>query len=191
MTLAFKGFAEIERGFRQVAVATARGEARAVRRTGVTIVANQSRAIAQIANMKIGAIKAQLVTKTQPTPDRPRVVFEVKSKGIPLKEFNGTRQTKKGVSVQVLKSQPRQTLRAAFGVAKFSSNYFGRVGVGRKDYASPHVGRLPIKKLYGPSVLSQYVKEPIQAAGRNTWNDRLPVELDRETAFALKKAGLI
>jgi hypothetical protein len=51
--------------------------------------------------------------------------------------------------------------------------------------------REPIKKLFGPSILSQYIKAAIQQVGSDTWAERLPIELARETDFALKQAGLI
>ena len=151
----------------------------------------QVRELAKTINVRSGDIRKEIVTKAQPTPAQPRVVFEVRSKGIPLAAFIGTRQTKKGVTVQVLKGSPRKTLRAAFGVDKFGGNFFGRAGKGSKRYASPHVGRLPIAKLFGPTILSQYIKDEIQKVGADTWAERLPIELARESTFALKQAGLV
>jgi hypothetical protein len=58
-------------------------------------------------------------------------------------------------------------------------------------YGSPHVGRLPIVKLFGPDILSQYIKDAIQQVGIDTWRRRIEIELDRETTFALTQAGLI
>jgi hypothetical protein len=169
----------------------AKGEARAVKRVGVTLAANQSRAIAQIVNLKVGTIKGAIRTVVQPTPDAPRLVFEVRAKGIPLKEF-GARQTRGGVSVAVLKGGPRALLKAAFQLDRFGGNFFGRAGTDNpKRYSAPHVGRLPIVKLYGPNVLSQYIKDSIQKTGADTWNERLPIELERETNNVLRQAGLI
>jgi hypothetical protein len=190
VSLKVKGLRELAKSFDTAARAMGSAEARAVKRTGTTIIAKQSRAIVETVNLKVGTVKKELRTVQQPTAKQPRVVFEVKQRGVPLGEFIGTRQTKKGVSVQVLKGKPRQVLGAAFGAKSKGGAYFGRVAKGTKKYGSPHVGRLPIAKLYGPNVLSQYIKEAIQQAGVDTWEKRLPIELERETAFALKKAGL-
>lgn len=191
MSLTFSGLKETQRAYAAAAKAMGRAEARAVRRTGVTIRAEQTREITKTVNLRAGAVRNEVVVKSQPTADRPRVVFEVKSKGIPLASFLGTRQTKKGVSVKVLRGGPRALLRAAFGVEKFGGNFFGRAGKGTKRYGKPHVGRLPMVKLFGPNILSQYVKDAIQKVGVNVWEKRLPVELERETNFALKQVGIL
>lgn len=191
MSLIVKGLRELESSFTKASKAMGSAEARAVRRTGVTITARQSRAIADTVNLRVGTIKRELVTKSQPTAAQPRVVFEVRERGVPLAEFIGTRQTRKGVAVKTLKGSPGATLPAAFirnGVV------YGRAKTGSKlkpRYGSPHVGRLPIVKLYGPNVLSQFIKEAIQTTGSDTWTERLPIELEREATFALTKAGLI
>lgn len=189
--LKFEGLKEMQRGYSRAAGAVAKGEARAVRRVGVSIRADQTRGITELLNVKASTVRDAIEVKTQPTASAPRVVFEVRSKGIPLASFAGTRQTRKGVSVQVIKGQPRQLLRAAFGIDKYNGNFFGRVAVGSSKYGSPHVGRLPVAKLFGPNVLSQYIKDAIQQRGVKVWESRLPIELERETNFALKQAGVL
>lgn len=186
-----QGLKELERDYRKAAGAMGKAEARAVNRVGVTIIAAQSRGIADTVNLRVGTIKKELRTKRKATPAQTSIVFEVAGRGVPLKEFIGTTQTKKGVSVRVLKKGPRATLTAAFGSKKAGGNYFGRVAQGTKKYGSPHVGRLPIAKLYGPNVLSQFVKDAIQDLGKQAWESRLPIELEREANFALRNAGLI
>jgi hypothetical protein len=195
--LKFTGLKELQASYAKAAKAMAAGEARAVKRVSTTIVANQSRAIAGIVNLKIGTIKAAIETVKQPTASSPQVIFQVKGKGIPLGQFIGVRQTKSGVSVQVLKGGSRKVLRSAFISNKLGSSakgfpVFGRAGkADKRRYGSPHVGRLPIIQLFGPDILSQYVKDIVQKAGSDTWSQRLPIELDRETTFALKTAGLL
>lgn len=191
MTLSFRGLKELQQSYRKAAGAMGRAEARAVARVSTSIIARQSRDMAARVNLRIGTIKGSIATRQKPTDSAPRVVHEVRSRGIPLREFIGTRQTRKGLSVQVLKGGGRAVLRAAFLVGKFGRNAFGRAARSGDRYGSPHVGRLPLRKLYGPTVLSQYVKPEIQEAGAATWNDRLPVELERESRFALEQAGLL
>jgi hypothetical protein len=189
--LSTTGLKELAQSYSTAAKAMAAGEARAVKRVSVTIIANQSRAIANVLNLRIGTIKDALTIVQQPTPTQPRVVFQVAAKGIPLGDFIGTRMTKAGLSVQPVKGGKRTILKAAFTNSKLNGKFFGRVGKGTASYGSPFVGRLPITKLFGPDVLSQYVKDPIQQVGIDTWNARLEIELDRETTFALTKAGLL
>lgn len=191
MSISFRGLNELQQSYRKAADAMGRAEARAVARVSTSIIARQSRDMAAVVNLKVGAIKGSIVTRQKPTDSVPRVVHEVRSRGIPLRDFNGTRQTRKGLSVQVLKRGPRTVLHAAFLVAKFGRNAFGRAARSGDRYGTPHVGRLPLRKLYGPTVLSQYVKPEIQQSGVVTWNDRLPVELERESRFALQQAGLL
>jgi len=190
MGITVRGLSEIEKSYRAAAKLVARTQARAVARVGVTIVAEQARAITARVNLKVSTVKATIVTRKKPSISDVRLILEVKEKGIPLKDY-GARQTRKGVSVKVLKGGGAKTLRAAFGAGKFGGNFFGRVGKGSKKYASPHVGRLPIAKLYGPSILSQFIRDDISKKGVEAWDRRLPIELDRETSFALSQAGLI
>jgi hypothetical protein len=165
------------------------GMARAVQRAGTTIKAEQSREIAQRLNLRAATIKNELTVKRQPKPGTPEIVFAVKARGVPLHEF-GARQGKRGVSVKVFKQGSRALLTAAWQAKRFGGKILGRVSASnRKQYGSPHVGRLPLKPLFGPNVLSQYITDTVQRRGADTWARRIPIELERELAFALKKAG--
>lgn len=173
----------------------ARAEARAVRRSGVSVVAQQARAIAQIVNLRISTIKKSIRTVQQPSPDRPRVTFEVRGESIALREF-GARQTSKGVSVLVLRASGRRVVAGAFMAHGYGNNLqvFRRTGESKRFMkAGRYIGKLrePIEKLYGPDVLSQYLKDTIQQAGADTWNARLPVELEHECTRELRACGLI
>lgn len=197
MSFTTKGLVEMERSYRTAAKRLAAGEARAVRRTGVTISARQARAIAGIVNLRIGTIKKKIVTVRQPTADAPRVVFEVEGEGISLREY-GARQTRAGVSVLILRGAGRKIIPGAFMARGYGNNLqvFRRTGLAKRlmqagRYKGTGILREPIEKLWGPDVYSQYVKDAIQRVGTETWNERLAVELDRETDFALKYAGLI
>jgi hypothetical protein len=195
--LKITGLKELERSYRTAATKMASAEARAVKRSGVTITANQSRAIGAIVNLKVSTIKRQIVAIRQPTPGDPKIVFEVRGQGIALREY-GARQTKKGVSVLVLRGGGRKIVKHGFLAKGFGGNLqvFQRTGEPKRKalagrYAKARYKREPIEKMFGPDVFNQYVKEAIQQAGVRTWRDRLPIELERETAFALKYAGLI
>jgi hypothetical protein len=190
--LSTTGLKELARSYSTAARAMAAGEARAVKRVSTTIIANQSRAIADTVNLKIGTIKNAIAIVQQPTAQNPRVVFEVREQGIALSDFIGTRQTRAGLSVQVLRGGKRAILPGAFLSSKLGGKAYARASKANlARYGSPRVGRLPIIKLFGPSILSQYLKDAIQKVGADTWTLRLEIELDRETTFALTKAGLI
>ncbi len=195
MSLLIRGLKELERSYREMAAVTGKAEARALNRVATTITAQQSRAIAQVVNLKVSVIKAKIVNVQRATDDSPRIVFEVVGEGIALREF-GARQTRAGVSVLVLKGGGRKIVPGAFMAKGFGGNLqvFKRTGQAKRIMAAGrYKGKLrePIEKLFGPSVLSQYVKDAIQQVGADTWNTRLPIELERETTFALQRAGLI
>jgi hypothetical protein len=191
MGLITKGLRELERSYKKVAHQLHIAEARAVKRAGVSVRAAQVRDIAAQINLRAGTIRDEVRIAKDATSKNLSVTFRVKERGVPLKEFIGTNQTRKGVSVKVIKASTRQTLGAAFGARKFGGHFFGRVAKGSKKYGNPHVGRLPIAKLYGPSILSQYIKDAIAQKGAETWHTRIEIELQRETTFALRKAGVI
>ena len=190
--MTFTGLKEMQASFAKAARGLAAGEARAVRRVGVTIAAEQARAVAQVMNLRISTIKAAIVITQQPTPSNPSVTFQVRAKGIPLTDFIGTRMTKAGLSVQPLKGGKRSILPGAFISQKLGGNAFARASQANlKKYGTPRVGRLPIIKLFGPQIISIYERDAIQKVGADVWNTRLEIELDRETTFALTQAGLL
>jgi len=195
MTFSVNGLRELERSYRTAAAAMAKAEARAVRRAGVTIATRQARAIVEIANLKVTAVKAAIVTKRQPTPDSPQVVFEMREKPISLIEYGG-RGSWKGASVQVLKAGGRKKVKGGFLTKspQGAPQIWKRTGEPKRLMTQGrYAGQLrePIDKRFGPSILSQYIKDAIQQTGADTWAERLPIELERESDFALKQAGLI
>lgn len=194
MSFRLRGLQELEKSYRTASRRMAAGEARAVRRVGVTIAARQARAISRVVNLNVGVIKREIATVRQPTPGSPLVAFQVTGKGIALREY-GARQTRRGVSVLVLRGGGRKIVPGAFLARGYGGNLqvFRRTGLPKRVMqAGRYTGkkREPIEKLFGPDVFSQFIKEAIQEVGRRTWRERLAVELDRETEFALKYAGL-
>lgn len=193
--LIVSGLKELERSYRQAASRMASAEASAVRKAGVTIAARQSRAISAIINLKISTIKSKIVAIKKPTAGDPRIAFEVRGEGIALREF-GARQTRKGVTVLVLKGGGRKVVKGAFMANGYGNNLqvFKRTGLPKQRmkagrYAGARFKREPIEKLYGPDVFSQYVKAQIQAVGDNTWRERLSIELEAATKYALDYIG--
>jgi len=184
------GLQELQRGFASLGKATARGEARAVNRVSTTIVAAQSRAVVQRLNLKVSRVKEAVRISQKATPDQPRIVIQVERRPIGLIEFGGTWRGLKsqGASAAVLRGEGRHTYAGTFIAIGRSGN---RQIFDRKIVGGKRAPRLPLKPLYGPSVYSQFLRDDIQKVGVDTWQIRLPIELDRETQFALQQAGLV
>jgi hypothetical protein len=165
------------------------GEARAAKRAGTSVRAAQVKEIGRALNVRAGGIRDAIAIKHDAKAASPSVTISAVRKGVALDKFVGTRQTKKGLSVKVLRAGPRSTLSAAFLAKTKGGAAFGRVAQGSKRYGTPHVGRLPIAKLFGPGPGDRLATEPVQQLGAKTWQERVEVELRREEAFALKKMG--
>lgn len=197
--LTVRGLKELETSYRRAADAMARAEARAVNRVATTIVARQSREIVKIANLKVGPVKRSIELKKKATADLPRLVFEVHAKPISLIEYGG-RGSWKGATALVLRQGGRKKVKGGFLTKspQGAPQIWKRTGEPKRlakkgRYSKGRLAkqlREPIKKLWGPSILSQYIKPEVLQIGNDAWTERLPIELARETAFALKQAGL-
>lgn len=186
MALRIRGLKDLERDYRTAGRKLGRAEAAAVRRTGTTIRARQARAVRDIAHLKVGEIKRAITVVRKPTAAKPSISFEVKEKGVPLIHY-AARQTRKGVTVKVLRASGRQRVSARDGGGTpFIET--GRGG-GRQVFARTGKARLPIRKLWGPSIYSQYVKPAVADTGDRTWAQRLPIELDRAVGNVLRRLG--
>lgn len=182
----------IDKSFKEARHLLHIAKARAVKRASVSVVKVQSQALGAEVNLRAGAIKKAIKVRENTNDVHPSVTHAVEMEGMPLREFIGTRVTRKGVSFKALKKGSRSVFRAAFVVPKYGAHFFGRAGTQNdKEYGRPHVKRAPIVKLFGPSILSRYLKPAVQKKGSDTWWNRIPIELAREEAFALKKAGVI
>jgi hypothetical protein len=189
MSFRVTGLKELERGFTKLGAATARGEARAVNRVSTTIIAQQSRAVVARINLRVGRVKEAVRLRQKATPDQPRIVIEVQRRAVGLIEFGGRwRGTKsEGASALVIRGKGRHIYAGTFIAIGRNGN---RQIFDRKVVGGKRAPRLPLKTLYGPSVYSQFLRDDIQRVGSDTWAIRLPIELDRETRFALKQSGL-
>lgn len=103
---------------------------------------------------------------------------EASGRPIPLREYQA-RQTKKGVTVKVSPGGRKLVVNA--GNAAFQLERYGQ-----HVYARTGKTRLPIKKLYGPSIPATFLKEKVvqamdRVAGDN-WPKRFAEELKYELA---------
>jgi hypothetical protein len=100
-------------------------------------------------------------------------------KTIPLREYQA-RQGKRGVTVKVTPGRRKVVVHAgnkAFQIDKFGKHVYVREGK----------GRLPIKKLYGPSIPATFVKDKVVHAMNAVGGENWPKRFSEELAFELSK----
>lgn len=103
----------------------------------------------------------------------------VTGRPIPLRDYKA-RQTKRGVTAQVSPGKRRLISHRgnrAFIVQKLSGHVFAREGK----------ARLPIKKLFGPSLPSTFVQAEVRAAWTATAREALPRRLAEEVRYELSR----
>lgn len=106
----------------------------------------------------------------------------VTGRPIPLRDYKA-RQTKKGITAQVSPGKRKLVSHrgnAAFFVQKIGGHVFARQG---RD-------RLPIKKLYGPSLPSTFAQEEVRKAWTATAVEVMPKRLAEEMRFELSKISV-
>lgn len=146
--------------------------------------------------------KAKVIRKTfkisKATVFRPTGVILSTGKPLGLIHFKA-RQTKKGVTLQIKKKEPRKFLKHAFiatmpsghkGV--FWREYKGTRGATRKGmaYAAiPRKYRLPIKELYGPRVPDILSNEPVMKPILDKAKRRLRKNFSHELNFLFSRLG--
>lgn len=100
---------------------------------------------------------------------------------IPLKDYKA-RQTQKGVTVSVSPGARKlieHRGNRAFIVDKIGGHVFAREGK----------GRLPIKKLFGPSLPSTFVQDEVKRAWTATALEAMPKRLAEEMRYELMRMG--
>ena len=108
----------------------------------------------------------------------------IKAQGAALTDFRGTRQTKRGLSVQIYKGRPRKVLKGRF----IYPGRRGGVSAERMMMSTGRVPRGPIKLLFAPG-LAQYASKPrILGALRDHAQERFGIELERDVAYRLAGA---
>jgi hypothetical protein len=138
--------------------------------------------ITGIYNMRAKDAKAGVKLVSRSGPQRLRVVWAGKGRPIPLKSYSarviggGRRNTvgRAPVTVEVFKGKPK-TVRGGF--------------IGPNGHVFKRIGqsRLPIKKLHGPALPSQFANEQVQLALVSVTNRVLPGRLESEMVRELRK----
>ena len=162
---------------------------RALNKTATTVRQRSGVEIRTVLNLKAKAVKDQLSIKKARGND---AVAEIRSrhKSVPLIQYNGVRQTKKGVSVRMRKDKPRKLFKGAF----ISTMPSGHKGVFRRSSRATHHSKgrartsspnLKINELRGPTVQSVFA-EKLDALVR-IGDPILELNLSREIDFVLSK----
>ena len=113
-----------------------------------------------------------------------RLIVDLIARGrpIPLREYGAT-QTQRGVTVRVTKGAKRAVVvhqgNRAFAVQKYGDHVYAREGK----------ARLPIKKLYGPSIPTALTNEAAQHAILRKGQTSFLARLKEELRFESRKAG--
>lgn len=150
---------------------------------GLNKTAGNVRTTASSAIRKRRALSAKVVREAlairKASPDRLVSSLVVTGRPIPLRDYKA-RATKKGVTAHVSPGKRKAISHRgnrAFIVQKLSGHVFAREG---KE-------RLPIKKLFGPSLPSTFVQQEVKAAWTATARDALPKRIAEEVRFELSK----
>lgn len=156
-----------------------RAVVRAANRTLTGTRSEASKSLRKRVNLKASTIKDQMRTYKASTA-RPAARIEVPYRPISLKEY-GARQNRRGLSVRVLKTGGRKRIKSGFVASELGGHAFVRVG---KE-------RLPIRKLFGPTLQSQ-VEVVIPKLQEDyidpTFEKRLEEQINWEIEKAKRKA---
>lgn len=146
--------------------------ARALNKTVMEVRTEARREIRKTRKLPVRVINASLKVRKA---HKSRLVATITASGepIPLRDYGAT-QRRKGVTVNV--SGRRKIVKDAFIVDKIGRHVFKRVG---------HA-RLPIKKLYGPSLPTAFVTRAVTAAmtkkAAKAWPKNMSHQLRRITS---------
>lgn len=160
-----------------------RGPARRAIIRGLNKTAANVRTSASSAIRKRRALSAKTVREAlairRATAQRMVSSLVATGRPIPLRDYKANR-TKRGVTVRV--SPGKRTLvqhrgNKAFIIDKIGGHVFAREGK----------ARLPVKKLYGPSLPSTFLQQEVRAAWTATAQEAMPKRLAEEMRFELSK----
>ena len=177
-----QGIEQVQRALQQLGSAVRdRLMVNALHRAGKAMETMADRAVRETLNLKTADTK-RVIAVRKPSKSLPIVTLFVSHKPIRLAHY-GARQTKRGVTVKVLRRGARKRVGRAFLLRHAS----GKVVLLQRE--GPE--RLPIKPLFGPEpyqVIRQKNLEPkIAAKGREVFVSRFAHEWQREVERAASR----
>jgi hypothetical protein len=155
-----------------------RAISRALNKTAANVRTAASTAIRAKRSLSASTVRKALAIK-QANPNRLVATLSVTGRPIPLKEYRAN-QTKRGVTVLVSPGKRKLVEHAgnkAFFIQKIGGHVFARQGK----------QRLPVKKLYGPSLPATFLNEEVRRAWTAAAQDALPKRLTEEIRFELNR----
>ncbi|OFW99289.1 MAG: hypothetical protein A3E78_11930 [Alphaproteobacteria bacterium RIFCSPHIGHO2_12_FULL_63_12] len=108
----------------------------------------------------------------------------IAAQGAPLTDFKGTRETRKGLSVQIYKGRARKVLKGSF----IYPGRRGGISAERMRTSTGRVPRGPIKILFGPAPAQFASKPRILGALEGHARERFEIEFERDVAYRLTGA---
>ena len=162
---------------------------RALNKTATTVRKNSGVEVRKTLNLKSAVVKKQLSIKKANVAS-PVAQIQSVYKAVPAIDFNGVRQTKKGVSVKMRKDKARLLFKGAF-IRVMPNGHKGvfmrspkatRHSKGRPSTSSPN---LKVAEMHGPSVQGVFVEKLDHLVTQG--NPVLDKNLNREIDYALSK----
>lgn len=138
-----------------------------------------------VLNLKAGPIRDVVNVKRVSRKDFVADLV-ITAKGVGLHEYKGTRETKRGLSVQVKKGGSRRRVRSAFLATMRSGK---ELAVRRRFAGAEQVRRLPLDVLFSTSVRQAFEDRPMQRRVLDAGLVRFRSELTREVRRRLGTLG--
>jgi len=154
----------------------------ALRRATRSTAAEASREVRQELNVKATALSGldgRIIKATAPSGGAASV--KVKGEGVPLSRFKGTRQTRKGLSVQILRGKTRKVLGSRF------LHPLTGTSIEREKRGGRRVPRIPVRVLFGPGVAQFLSKRAVLERLKSHAITRFAIEFERELLFRLRR----
>ena len=161
---------------------------RALTRASRSTMSEANKAVREGLNVKATALSGKkgrtITSQTSPSTLSARV--NVRGEGVPLSLFKGTRQTRKGLSVNVLKGGSRKVLASRFLHPRTGTS------IEREKRGGRRVPRIPVRVLFGPAVAQFVSKRRVLGRLESHAAERFVIEFERELLFRLRrKAGAL
>lgn len=153
--------------FRKAGVETRPAEARAINHTGDKTRTRVIRALVKQMGTTYGVVNKALGRPIRANPASLAYVIRVKGPALSLKEFKA-RPTRKGVSA------------APWGTRRVFPHSFIAPSMGGHVFVRTSRARFPVKKLWGPAVPNELVRNQSKAAFEATVATELPARLAYE-----------
>lgn len=146
----------------------------ALNKVAVTVRGEATKKIRERYNIKVASVKGAIDIK-RATRTRLYATVSATGKRVSLLSYSGTRQVKKGVTVQIKTGGGRKLIAHAFiqTTLRGSQGVFRRVGP----------ARYPIEFLRGPGIKQAFASQAVNTALVSTIKTRFPIEFAHELNF--------